>query len=61
MSAVDLQAMDRAHRLGQDKIVNVYRYEIKSEQILLLLSAGDDLILFCSLISRDTIEDRIMR
>lgn len=23
----DLQAMDRAHRIGQKKVVNVYRYD----------------------------------
>ena len=33
----DLQAMDRAHRLGQKRVVNVYR-----------------------LITRDTIEEKIM-
>ena len=26
-AAVDLQAMDRAHRLGQTKVVNVYRHD----------------------------------
>lgn len=33
----DLQAMDRAHRIGQKKVVNVYRYVILNawyEQLL---------------------------
>lgn len=67
----DLQAMDRAHRIGQKKVVNVYRfvylllslvffYLKPVAQLFSHVSLSSSFLSACRLITSGTLEEKIM-